>query len=100
MATTNHSEFQVRLEGIKLSTEAESRIERGIQALVLQELAAYKPNPDDPGTSPFPTHHTGGATIVIPIKWPGYWLRFISQPEVNNIEKIIGTSGGPGNIGR
>jgi hypothetical protein len=89
MATTTQSEFHVKLEGLKLSTAAESRIERGIQALLLQELAAFTPNPDDPGTSPFPTHHTGGGTIVIPIKWPGYWLRVLNPEELKGVGKAL-----------
>lgn len=89
MANKNFSEFQVKLEGIKFSEEAEKRIEKGMQALVLQELAAYKPNPDDPDNPGFPHHRRGGGVIVVPIKWPGYWLRILNQKEIEGIGKVI-----------
>ena len=90
MSTLKHSEFRVNLEGIKLSSEAEERIQKGIQALVLEELAAFTPNPDDPGTGHFPTFKSGGGIISVPIKWPGYWLRILDRGDVEKVGKVLG----------
>lgn len=68
------SEFHVVLGNMKLSRESEQRISSAIQAAVLSELAAYKPNPDDPG-NPFGPKVPGGGGphphIVLRPEWLG-----------------------------
>lgn len=70
------SEFHVILGDIKLSADAEKRIEGLIQQAVLSELVSYKPNPDDPyPRNPWPGPWPGplGPIVVIPpIRWPGF----------------------------
>ena len=70
------SEFHVILGDIKLSAEAEKRIEAQIQQVVLAELAGYKPNPDDtrpPRPWPGPWSGSFGQLVIVPpIKWPGF----------------------------
>ena len=64
MATTRKegSEFIVKLDGLKLSSAAEARINKEIQAVVLREIAGID---------------TGGDLVArIPFKeWLGIWLR-------------------------
>jgi hypothetical protein len=90
MPTKNHSEFHVRLDGIKLPEAAESRIEKGIQSLVLQELASF-PNPDGPNEPrPKIPHHGPGPverSIFLPIEWLGLWLRQIEEKEFQDLAK-------------
>lgn len=87
------SEFQVKLEGVKFSREAETRIESGIRSLVLQELAGYTPNPDDPGHyHPHPHPHGEGGlppVIFVPIKWPGLLMHVLDQKQFENIKPIL-----------
>ena len=87
MPPKDTSEFQVKLEGINLSAEAANRIEKGIQSFVLQELAAYKPNPDAPD-KPFPGFHNG-PIIVVPRPWPGLRLRFLNKVDLQKVEKAL-----------
>jgi hypothetical protein len=52
----------IRLEGLKLSKEAEAAINREVQAIVLREIARYDPGPD--------------FVARIPRKeWLGIWIR-------------------------
>jgi hypothetical protein len=84
------ADFMVRLDGIKLTSEGKERIEKGIQRLVLSELADHM---HVPGYPPFlPTPRTGGAIISIPIKWPGYWLRVLSADEFDDIQQTLSIS--------
>lgn len=89
MVNKTHSEFQVKLEGIKLPESLEKRIEKGIQSVVLQELAGYTPNPEGPDDPGFPYHPRHGGVIVIPIKWPGYWVRILNEKELQGLGNVI-----------
>lgn len=77
--------FHVKLEGLELSNDARERVQAGIQAVVLRELAAYKPNPDDNGK---PSRHLGGGVVIVPPKqWWGFIVRQLTLPD---LEKIPG----------
>ena len=80
----NTSEFHVKLEGIKFSSKVEKRIEAGIQSLIMNELAGYKPNPDDPdGRTP---GLLGNPIIIVkPKLWPGFIVMKLEQLD----EKIL-----------
>lgn len=78
-------EFKVVLDGIKLSADAEKRIEKGIQSLVMQELAGYKPNPDGPVGGPIKVGPIPGRTFHIPIDWIGIVARDFNLKEAKQI---------------
>lgn len=71
-----NTEFTVRLEGIRLSEKSEKRIEEGIQALVLSELAAYKPDPEAPPRVGGPALSAERLSFVA--RFPKEWLGFMA----------------------
>lgn len=78
--------FHVKLDGVELSNESRERIQAGIQALVLKELAAYTPNPDAPDK---PSRHFGGGVVVVPPKWWwGFIIKKLTLPELEKIQGI------------
>jgi hypothetical protein len=88
------SEFHVKLDGIKLSGESEKRIEASIQAAVMNELAGFKPNPDDPTGSS--THLKNPIIIIKPHPWPGLIAKKILPNDLNNIAGFNKLSESPG----
>jgi hypothetical protein len=85
----NEGDFHVELNGIKLSEASRNRIQSGIQKVVMDELAAYYPNPDDPDKPQ--RHHPfgdGGVIVVPPKWWWGFILRPIFPNEVDNIKGL------------
>lgn len=68
------TEFHVLLGDIKLSADAEARIEQGIQSLVMSELSAYKPDPNAPDKK---RPKKGPFVVIPPIPWPGFIIRDI-----------------------
>jgi len=89
MSTSKSSEFHVKLDGIKLPADAESRIQSGIQSLVLQELAGFTPNPDDSGTPHRKIPHLGGGGVIIPTKWLGIWIDIFDEKEWLNVKNNL-----------
>lgn len=83
MATKkDDNSFHVKLGGIKLTEASKQRIEAGIQSVVLKELAEYKPNPDDSGTS-------GGGVIHIPPRiWRGFIAMYLTPKELESIQGL------------
>ncbi len=81
-------EFKVVLDGIKLSADASKRIEKGIQSLVMQELAGFKPNPDGPVTS---AKIVGipGRTFHIPPDWIGIVVKDFNLKDAKAIFRNI-----------
>lgn len=79
MPTTG--EFQVRLDNIKLSTEAKQRIQLGIQQLVLREVAQID--------------HKGDVLIGRPVKlgpiWNGIVAKLVKGTiQINSVNTRIG----------
>lgn len=76
------SEFIVKLNGIKLPTEVEARIDKAIRSVVMQELAR--------------TDLKGDALALIPRKeWWGIWLDVFKpgQPPKVPILRVTETRG-------
>ncbi|MEJ0102597.1 MAG: hypothetical protein WDO19_08610 [Bacteroidota bacterium] len=88
MATKkNEGDFHVALNGVKLSESSRNRIQAGIQKVVMDELAAYFPNPD--GDDKPHRFHFGDGVIVVPPKfWWGFILRPILQNEAATIKGL------------
>ncbi len=87
MPTEKDNGFHVRLDGIELSHEARERIQAGIQAVVMKELASFFPNPDDDGKPKHGFGH-GGGVVVVPSKW--WWGFILRQLQPKEIEGIHG----------
>lgn len=81
-------EFRVSLEGMQLTGQAEKRMERAIQAAVLNELVSYKPNPED-GDKPFPSGGLG-PIVVVPKPWPGLRLRLLDKVQIAKLGIQVG----------
>lgn len=81
-------EFRVSLEGMQLTSQAEKRMERAIQAAVLNELVSYKPNPDG-GDKPFPGGGIG-PIVVVPRPWPGLRLRLLDKAQIEKLGIQVG----------
>ncbi|MDB5143878.1 MAG: hypothetical protein JWQ66_2591 [Mucilaginibacter sp.] len=82
MAQKINKGFQVKLDGIELSEAALTRIEFGIQEVILRELAAYHPVGESGSGD--------GFAFVLPHLWRGFILRRLSQGDV----KTFGAGGG------
>jgi hypothetical protein len=75
-----NTEFYVNLNDIQLSKESISRIESKIQAAVMDELVAYKPNPEDPPKGSF-----GPIVVFPPRPWPGLILKRLADKDLTKI---------------
>lgn len=64
------SDFIVRFEGVKLSSEQQHHVQAAIGAAVESALshASFTPNPDDSGGG------GGGSVVFIPRRWNGRWI--------------------------
>lgn len=81
----NEGDFHVSLNGIQLSEDARNRIQAGIQKVVMNELAAYYPNPDDDYSSRGP-YFNNGVIVLHPRWWWGFILRPILDNEIDNLK--------------
>ncbi|HVX25792.1 MAG TPA: hypothetical protein VHB70_05590 [Parafilimonas sp.] len=85
----NEGDFHVSLNGIQLSEDARNRIQAAIQKAVMNELAAYYPNPDDDYNSRAPFNN--GVILLHPRWWWGFILRPILDNEIDNLEGLAKT---------
>lgn len=91
----NEGDFHVALNGIQLSEAARERIQEGIQRVVMNELAGYYPNPDEP-EKPRRHHFDNGVITVFPRWWWGFILRPIFNEELNSLTKFRDELNAPG----
>jgi hypothetical protein len=82
----NDTEFYVKLENIRLPEDSVTRIEAGIQGLIMAELVGYKPDPDSPyppRTWP-PKGWKPNWPIVVrpPRPWPGLWAKKLLPKDI------------------
>ncbi|MBK8546041.1 MAG: hypothetical protein IPL63_01210 [Saprospiraceae bacterium] len=75
-----NTEFCVNLNDVQLSKESISRIESKIQSAVMDELLAYKPNPEDPPKGPI-----GPIVFIPPRPWPGLILKKLLDRDLDKL---------------
>ena len=78
--------FHVKLDGIELSEEALTRIELGIQEVILREVATRQPI-SEKGSG-------DGFAFVLPKEWLGFILRRLSPADTETMNKE-GSNFGP-----
>ncbi|MFZ1527572.1 MAG: hypothetical protein WAT19_02400 [Ferruginibacter sp.] len=81
------TEFYVKLENIQLPENAVSRIEAGIQRLVMNELVGYTPDPDAPyPPKKWPGWPPSGPIIIRPPRpWPGFLVKKLLPNEIKTL---------------
>lgn len=79
--------FHVRLDNLELSEASKARIEKGIQEVVLRELANY-PNPDDDTKPKGTIPHPPGVAIIPPKYWRGFIAYKLKPEQLNGISEL------------